>query len=299
MEEFFMQIKELLKNYEFKAMIHTFQITLPKEESLMLDLHRRSFMKELSSSAKDDTKIIFNLDNYPYKNSNNIQTLKNFKAAFKQVIAELNIKEYIIDRVDVAVNTEWEYESCYKLNCYLNNLDALRMQVKNSYFTNDFKFNKRTLKNKKSKYEFEIYNKELESKSNGKNEARTRLEYRSMKLPELTFETAIKNYINTLSKLPEYIDELNKQRINDLYKQYCYEIENHAVNSFTEFVCRYNELIYNTKTLNGLHDMCLKGQATSWASKFRNNHEIVLYKNQDIELYISVLKSALEKYLKS
>lgn len=94
-----MKFNDLLKEHEFGAMIHTFQMTLPKEESSMLDLNSRSFIKVLTSDVKDDTKIVLNLNNYPYKNSNNIQTLKDFEATFEQVIAELNIKEYIIDRL--------------------------------------------------------------------------------------------------------------------------------------------------------------------------------------------------------
>lgn len=291
-----MKLNDVLKNHNFEAIIHTIQIEIPQEEASTLNLHRCSFMSE-PTITKGNMKIILNLNKYPCKDSGNIQTLTDFKATFEKVIAELNIKDYIICRVDVAINTDWDYHECYKLNCYINNLDALRMSAKNSYFTNDFKFQKRTLKNKKSGYEFEIYNKELES--NGKNEAHTRLEYRRMGHSGLTFESVIKNYINAVSKLPKYIDELNKQRVDDLFKQYCYEKENNSIHSFAEFVCKYNELIYNTKMLNGLHNMCMSGNASSWVYKFKINHKIDLYRNQDIELYVSVLKSALEEYLKS
>ncbi len=291
-----MKLYDVLKDYEFEATIHTIQLEIPYEEASTLNLHKCSFMRE-PITVEGNVRIILNLNDYPCKNFSNIQTLKNFKATFEKVITELGIKEYIICRVDVAINTEWDYQECYKLNCYINNLDALRMSVKNSYFTNDFKFKKRTLKNAKAGYEFEIYNKELES--NGKNEARTRLEYRIKRHSGLTFESAVKDYINAVSKLPKYIDELNKHRIDDLFRQYCYEKENNLVHTFTEFVCKYNELIYNTQMLNGLYNKCMNGNAWSWFYKFKFNHEIDLYTNQDIKSYISVLKSALEKYLKS
>lgn len=129
-----MKLDNVLEDYKFEVIIHTIQIEIPYEEASTLNLHKCSFMHE-PIITKGNMRIILNLNDYPCKNFRNMQTLHDFEETFEKVIAELNIKEYIVCRVDIAINTKWDYQECYKLNCYINNLDALRMSVKNSYFT--------------------------------------------------------------------------------------------------------------------------------------------------------------------
>lgn len=282
----------------FYAIIHTIEIRVPKGDSKLADeLDGQEYIKS-ACYRKDNVWAIINPNNFPNKNTGYISCLRELNKVFAAILERHGIKQYVIHRVDIAINTKWKYEDCYKLNCYLNNLDAVRAGIKNDYYTNDFKFEKRTVKNKKGGYEFEIYNKELES--NGRNEAKTRLELRFTGYNDLTFENAIDKAVDILNKLPKHIDKTSKQRIEELSKRYKAEIDSGYVTNLTEFVVRYNEFIYSTKILNGLYNSCMSGTASGWLHKFKmSGHMIELYSKKDIKEYVTVLKNVLYQYCNS
>lgn len=283
------------KGNQFYAIIHTIEIRVPKGDSKLADeLDGQEYIKS-ACYRKDNVWAVINPNNYPNKGMGYICCLSDFKKVFNAILETHGIKQYVIHRVDVAINTKWKYEECYKLNCYLNNLDAVRASINNDYYTNDFKFEKRTVKNKKGGYEFEIYNKEIES--NGRNEAKTRLEFRFTGYIDLTFENAIERAVEILNILPKYIDRTNKQRIAELSKRYKLEIEKGYVINFTEFVVRYNEFIYNTKILNGIYNSCMGGTSSGWLHKYKGAGRMIeLYSKKDIKEYVKVLKNAILQY---
>ena len=284
--------------YSFYAIIHTVQIRIPTGNVKLTDeLEKKEYIKSVFY-RNGAVWAIVNPNNYPNKDNGYIRCLSNMKKAFDEIMKVHGIIEYSIYRVDVAINTGWEYSECYKLNCYLNNLDAIRSVVNNDYYTNDFNFDKRTVKNKKGGYEFEIYNKAIES--NGRDESNTRLEFRFIDYKNLTFENAIERTIDILNKLPKYIDKTNSKRIKALNKRYEIEREKGIVINLTEFVARHNEFIYNTKILNGIYNYCMNGDISSWLYKYKKpGHTIELYNKSDLLAYLNVLKNALNEYYKT
>ena len=138
----------------FYAIIHTVEVCIPAENASLADeLDKQEYIKS-AFYRNAHVWAIINLNNFPNKSKSHIMCLSMFNKVFNEVLEKHGIRQYIIHRVDVAINTKWEYEKCYKLNCYLNNIDAVRAAIKNDYYTNDFKFERRTVKNKRGGYEF-------------------------------------------------------------------------------------------------------------------------------------------------
>lgn len=284
------------KKHNFYAIIHTVQISVPIDKEKELPIPNAPYVNT-HYEVRNRMYVVIN----PNKYKGEIYKLSEFNEVFSLILEELEITDYNINRIDVAFNTEIAFEECYKLNSYLNNLDATRTNAVNHYYTDDYKMNKRSIKICTKGYELEIYNKQLES--NGRDKANTRIEFRFKNRRKFTAENAIKTIKKILTDLPKYTDEMNENMTNALYERYLIETNDSndgRITSFTEFVTRYYFMFFNTKILFSVYKKCLTGRDSSWFYKFtKSGHTLKLYSKSEMQAYINELKKALELFYKS
>lgn len=279
------------------TIIHTIQIRVPIKDHFKTI--RNTNYNKMPLFKDDEMWLIINPNNYPVKRSDGICDLLTFQATLDTILKQYKITEYKLHRVDVAVNLTLDYESCYKLNAYLCNLDAVRVNATNNYFSNDFKMNHRSLVVRKKHYTSEFYNKKVES--NSCDFANTRLEFRYTDVEGLTFESAVYHTISNIDGMlrAKTIKETNHKLINDIAMQYHKEKDMGTITTFTEFICKYSDFIYNQKILYGVYDNCMPGTKSSWYAKFKETHQIDMYSNEDMASYTAMLKNSLYKFLDS
>lgn len=213
----------------------------------------------------------------PNKYGSTICSLADFTQTMEHICDELEISDFNIVRLDVAINSPVPYERFYKINNYLKELYAAFLNENNSYLTMGADLKKRSLKVTNRDFELEIYDKDQESK--GKDPAKTRIEFRYKRLHKnQTPKDVLKSVCKVLDALPNYISELNKKKIDQLYAEYLKENEKDyegRVTSLPSFVSKYADFIYNTDIMNGLYSKCHTGKCKNWLYRYRACNGIV------------------------
>ena len=294
-----------IQKTEMYTIIHTIQIVAPYKEEykniIGTDYNRTpTFHRKKIGADRDSYQemwLIINPNNYPQKRDDGIRDFESFKEALGVILAKYNITEYTLHRVDVAVNMTIDYNECYKINAYLSNLDGARIGTKNHFYSNDFEMNHRNLLVKTTPYCSEFYNKKVES--NGSNYANTRLEFRYVGVKGLSLESAVEQTVINLSRMlnSRNIKAVTERLTADLSAQYLKERKARTIKTFTEFICKYSDFIFNKSILYGVYHRCMTGTATSWFAKFKKTHNIeLIYKSELVE-YTNMLKESLHKYI--
>ena len=279
---------------DFTAIIHTLQMKssealLPEDEII-----QKPYVRGFHISGGKATYRV-----NPNRYGETISSLANFEETMEHIFDELEINEYQIVRLDVAINSPEPYERFYKINNYIKELYSTYLNENNSYLTMGADLKKRSLKVTNRNFELEIYDKDQESK--GKDPAKTRIEFRYKRLHKnQSPEDVLKSVCRVLDALPNYISELNKKKIDQLYAEYLKENEKNyegRVTSLPSFVSKYADFIYNTDIMNGLYGKCHTGKCKNWLYRYRaSGKTLTLYTKGDLVSYLKLIKTAVKNY---
>lgn len=278
----------------FSAIIHT--LYGKSSEALLseADILKKPYMKWFHIAGG---KAVYTMN--PNKYGSTICSLADFTQTMEHICDELEISDFNIVRLDVAINSPVPYERFYKINNYLKELYAAFLNENNSYLTMGADLKKRSLKVTNRDFELEIYDKDQESK--GKDPAKTRIEFRYKRLHKnQTPKDVLKSVCKVLDALPNYISELNKKKIDQLYAEYLKENEKNyegRVTSLPSFVSKYADFIYNTDIMNGLYGKCHTGKCKNWLYRYRaSGKTLTLYTKGDLVAYLKLIKTAVKNY---
>lgn len=129
-----------------------------------------------------------------------------------------NAENYYISRIDVTLDSETEFEKCYKVNSFIINLDSTRLNVDNTFCTTHKSGAKRQYPLKGSNYQHAFYDKKAESK--GRDDACSRTEIRYLRQHRTIFvRCCLKKYEEMLQSYDRRKSLIEKYRcITDLTK---------------------------------------------------------------------------------
>lgn len=227
-----------------------------------------------------------------------INTLTEFLTAIQQIQSDLNISEWVFDRVDFAFDTMLKYDDIFKYNLYIISLLSEVTGIKNAIDIQDINTKKkRALTLKNSTFEFQIYDKALESKN---KHPYSRFEFRFKNAHNTDIYSLTERLQRYINSLTNNIQNVEKKRINDLYSLWIKESKTGCVTqtkNFSEFVRRYSNDIFTRDIAKGLYTKIYNGNFDNWIKKYRRNNQIDFISKTDIENIVSEMKTALNKYL--
>lgn len=281
------------------AFIHTFEIRVKQNKQLFKLMQNERKLVYVKNIRGDETETILEINPNKF-HGYKIKTLSEFNSTLKLILSELKITDYYFSRIDVTLDSEIEFEKCYKVNSFIINLDSTRLNVDNTFSTTHKSGAKRQYILKSSNYQHAFYDKKAESK--GKDDACSRTEIRYIKSIDgdnITSEKAIDATIKYLPKMMKSYNATTTEITDMLYNLYIKETASDAensVSSFTEFVVKHEDMIKNKKVLTSLYKRCLNGSCASWLSKYRKTKSIELPLKQDIQARLNEYKNALIYY---
>lgn len=285
----------------FYAFIHTFEMRVKQNKQIFKHMQKVCKFTYVKRIRGEETETILEINPNKFC-GHKIKTLSKFNEVLKSIMSELKITDYYISRIDVTLDSETEFEKCYKVNSFIINLDSTRLNVDNTFSTTHKSGAKRQYLLKSSNYQHAFYDKKAESK--GKDDACSRTEIRYIKDihgDSITAERAIDETIRSLPKMLESFNATTKEITDMLYNLYLKEISidsANAVSSFTEFVVKHGDMIKTKKILTSLYKKCLNGSSSSWLNKYRKTKSIELPLKSDIESRLNEYKNALIYYKK-
>ncbi|MGN1319322.1 MAG: hypothetical protein ACI4VF_09940 [Lachnospirales bacterium] len=227
-----------------------------------------------------------------------ISTLSEFLEAIKEIQTDLGISDWVINRVDFAFDSKLKYDDIYKYGLYIISLLSDITKTKNVMDTQDANTRKkRALTIKKTNFEFQIYDKALES--NNKHPY-CRFEFRFKNIRSNDIKSIIDRLQGYIDSLPNSIENVETQTINDIYN--LWEKENQQgcstqTRNFSEFVRRYNDNIFTRNIAKGLYNKILNGDFDSWLKWYKRSNDIKFILKSDIDNISREMKKALDIYL--
>lgn len=284
--------------FNFRVIIHTAQMlsdTLDNADSLEEINCKPYIIKHNARPTKKGYLFPLNANKLFDKE---IDTLTGFLTAIKQIQTDLNISEWVFDRVDFAFDTTLKYDDIFKYSLYIICLLSEVTGIQNAIDIQDVNTKKkRALTLKNSAFEFQIYDKALESEN---------------KHPYSRFEFRFKNVRSTdiyglTERLQRYTNDLDSniktvenRRINALYALWEQESKTGCTTqtkNFSEFVRRYSNDIFTREIAKGLYSKICNGNFDNWIKKYRRNNQIEFIPKTEIESIVFQMKIALNKYL--
>ncbi len=227
------------------------------------------------------------------------QFQKVLLAAFDRIEAD----EFWATRVDMALNSddETDYESFKKLNKLLICCIADKYNMKNCYHTTDLWTHKSlSVAVKNSTIEVENYNKDLES--DGKTEAKNRLEMRSKGLKagsDIKGEFSVK-WFKRLDDAYERFDSVQERFNKELFAVWVEDQEKdkkeRTFSTWTSFLLIYKDCIFTKKQLASLYKMYGVKNPEKSAHTFKDRHKIEFYSKKDLAVIIEAIKNCILEY---
>ncbi|MGN0607485.1 MAG: hypothetical protein ACI4JM_13285, partial [Oscillospiraceae bacterium] len=225
-------------------------------------------------------------------------TLTGFLTAVQQIQDDLDISEWIFDRVDFAFDTTLKYDDIFKYSLYIICLLSKVTGIENAINIQDVNTKKkRALTLKNSAFEFQIYDKALESQN---KHPYSRFEFRFKRIRHTDIYALTERLQQYLNCLTDYIQEVENQRIYDLYAIWEQESKTECttqIKNFSEFVRRYSDDIFTRDIAKGLHAKICNGNFDSWLKWFKRNNRIQFITQSDIKTIVQKMKKALNLYI--
>lgn len=227
-----------------------------------------------------------------------IDSLSVLLGVINDIKEELKITSWNLDRLDIAIDTIASFDELYKTNLMFAQLFCLYTNNNNDVVINSLSNNKkRAIVINHRKLELYIYDKLFES--NGKHPY-SRCEFRFKLLDITDISDVVKRLEAILTALPRYIEALNKAKIDFLVSEWQIEADttNSGIKSFSEFVRRYDNHIFNREILQGLYIRVMKGDFKRWLYKFKKNNDLEFIGNKDMLTYCKAMKQAVKEFAK-
>ena len=227
-----------------------------------------------------------------------IDTLTGFLTAIEQIQTDLNISEWVFDRIDFAFDTTLKYDDIFKYSLYIICLLSEVTGIQNAIDIQDVNTKKkRALTLKNSAFEFQIYDKALESEN---KHPYSRFEFRFKNVRNTDIYSIIERLKGYINSIVLNIPNIEKRRINDLYALWLKESKTGCstqTKNFSEFVRRYSNDIFTRDIAKGLYSKICNGKFDNWIKKYRRNNQIEFIPKTEIESIVFQMKIALNKYL--
>lgn len=150
--------------FDFRVIIHTVQMlsnTLDNTNKLE-DINSKPYI--IKPTVRLTKKgYLFPVNANKLYNTE-INALSKFLTTIQQIQNDLNISEWVFDRVDFSFDTTLKYDDIFKYSLYIISLLSEVTGIKNAIDIQDINTKKkRALTLKNSAFEFQIYDKALES----------------------------------------------------------------------------------------------------------------------------------------
>lgn len=227
-----------------------------------------------------------------------ITTLAGFLTAIQQIQADLDITEWVFDRVDFAFDTTLKYDDIFKYSLFILCLLSASTGIKNSIDIQDVNTKKkRALTLINSAFEFQIYDKALESE-NKHPYSRFEFRFKNVRRTDIySLTERLQRYINDLSRNMQRVEN---QRIKDLFALWEQESKTGCTTqtkNFSEFVRRYSNDVFTRDIAKGLYTKICNGNFDNWLKWFRRNSRIEFITKTEIESITKEMKTALNLYI--
>lgn len=285
-------------NFSFKMMIHTCQMVSDKTSLSMHEINNKTYIINHNARLKKRGYL------YPIDvnrlNGIEIDNLTDFLIAIDVIRDDLLIEEWTFDRLDFAFDIMFESDDIVKYSLFFTTLFSYITGIKNAIAIKDINTHKdKASLIKNPFFEFQVYDKKLESNN---RYPYTRFEFRFKSLKNKDIYSVIERLQKLLDGITDIkIQEVENQRINDLYTLWQKECQKSCVTqtkNFSEFVRRYSNSIITRNIAKGLYNKICTGNFNSWLKKFRRNNEIYFITKSEIKNIAREMKIALNSYLK-
>lgn len=241
-----------------------------------------------------------------------IKSLKEYKETMKGLLKDrmevIDHKKVKMNRVDIAVDIDWDFKKNYKFLLFffalytenLANSEGDKRILGDMWETTNLKsLRNNSIKWSNSHYEVSFYDKKEESK--GMHEFSTRLEFRYKKLSEYNFEKNINKILATLKDVEkniEHIEEMFAESLVELYRE-CED--NGEATSYTGFVRAYNKYFFTSRVVELVYkEIGLKGNFKNWMKLFKKkNGKLNFYKKSDVKAFKTTISNSLKELKKS
>lgn len=286
--------------FDFRIIIHTCQMLSSyleyDAEKLEIINNKQYIIKPNARYTKKGCLFPINANKLHNKE---IISLTEFLKTIEYIQSDLNIDEWTFDRIDFAFDTTLKFDSIIKYSLYITCLLSNITGIKNAIDIQDINTKKkRAFTLKSPKFEFQIYDKALESKN---KHPYSRFEFRFKNISNADIYTVTERLKGIIENLVNSIEAVEQQRINDLYTLWQKESRNGCITqtkNFSEFVRRYNNDIFTRGIAKGLYIKINNGNFENWLKKFKRNNEIFFVNKSDIETISNTMKKALNSYIK-
>ncbi len=287
--------------FDFRVIIHTvqmlsdnFNFTTERFE----DINNKPYIiKNNARLTKKGFLFPINANKFYDKEIGN---LTGFLIAIREIQMDLNIPQWSFNRVDFAFDTKLKYDDIYKYSLYIICLVSKDMGIKNAIDIHDINTKKkRALTLKNSVFEFQIYDKYLESDN---KYPYCRFEFRFKNIRDSDIYILTEKLFKIIDDLKVYIPSVEKQRVIDLYNLWIKESRIGCVTQikdFSEFVRRYNNDIFTRHIAKNLYYKICKGNFEDWLKWFRRNNYIKFIAKGEIENLTREMEKALNLYIQN
>jgi hypothetical protein len=227
-----------------------------------------------------------------------IYTYDDFQRVLNEIMQELGLTEYHFSRIDFALDYfKDSYTELYKIHKCICLLLSIEYKLENRYESIDpLLLHKLTIRAQSEYFEFENYNKDIES--NHQSNVFNRLEFRSKALRKVhkDIPTLLSDWIKRLDKLPDVYERLQK-RCNLALIHMWNSANGVEVKGLPEFTRRYGNNIFSKYQLLDLYSKIGIENPESRVKNFKRYNSIEFISVTDLKVYIEKLKQAMAEYL--
>ena len=293
----------------FEAFIHTVQIGSTVESITADEAYHKPYVVRRPYYCGDKIHYVIN----PNKLIGEFEVITNYSEfieALELIINDLQLIDSVwqIERFDLAVHTNADYDYLFKKNCYITDLFACMSNCDNNYKVIDHRLQYRTTVVKNNCYELEVYNKHIESGC--KIWPITRCEFRFKSLAKIKIlsmaeiiNSRIAKALNFLETAPDFTsnidDSMSKYLIQKFRKQYN-DSSCKRSKLFNYFVAQNVGFIYNRNILRSLYAQTCNGSFKDWLYRFSNSGiNLDLVSAEDLNDYCNHISQAIRAYIQS
>jgi len=287
----------------FNAFIHTIQIGSAFENLQAEDVYRKEYIVRKPYVCNDRVHYVIN-PNKLYGTDYLISDLQECIKAISFIVEDLLLIdfEWQIERVDIAIHTCADYDSLFKINCYLKEIYAKIINCSNSYRVIDDQIHNRSTVVKCYKYELEIYNKHIESGQDYWPMTRCEFRFKSLgKMKSQLWQQVIYSCVSKtkswLESIPDFVSEIDDSQAKCLARHYEKTFrgsKNKKSNNLRTFLAQNSQYIFTSKILKSLYTAISDGVYKDWLYRYSQKGNVLeLIKLSEIKAYCKLMATAL------
>lgn len=281
-----------------QCIVDTQQINIKGENILSLDIPEHICIDQRKISYKHDNSISLVLNLHKRYGTYKAITLKNeYISEFVQVMQDinvLNLEDIDFNRVDIALDSNLEFNEDFKLISFIYELFTTGSRKNSRWSTISLDtLEPNTLNNKSTSFEIEFYDKELESK--GSHTHKARMEFKFIGRNYNDFDIYLDNLFNKV-KLVEKINIVEKTISERLLRIWNKNKDKKGMN-FSKFVSEYDKYFFTRNVLKQVYELSgMTGDFDNWLKAFKKHNNIEFCTKKDVLMVEKYLKKAIRTY---